>query len=158
MLACFALAGCSRSDVQVDDTPAEVSGPIEMDELPPMLDQVGHPEHGPHGGQLVEIGKEAFHIEIMQDDGAVAMYLLDGSATGAVASEAASLTVSLKHDGEIKSFELAADPQAEDETGKTSRFTSRDPQLDQWLELGAEGAVTLNVNGKSVTGAVSDRQ
>ena len=154
-LACFALAGCSKDDIQINDAPAESSEPIVMDEMPPMMDMGGHPEHGPHGGELVELGKEAFHIEMLHGTGAVAMYVLDGSATKPVAIEADKLTVSLKHDGEVKSFELPADPQAEDESGKSSRFTSTEAEMDQWMESGAEGVVILQIDGKSFTGKIS---
>ena len=153
-LACFTLLGCSEKDVQVSEAP-EASGPVEIDEMPPMIEMDGHPEHGPHGGELVELGKEAFHIEMMHGTGAVAMYVLDGSATQPVAIEAEKLTVSLKHDGEVKSFELPANPQAEDESGKSSRFTSTSAEMDQWMEAGAEGAVILQIDGKSFTGKIS---
>ena len=118
-LACLTLVGCSEKDVQVSQLP-EASGPIEIDEMPPIIEMDGHPEFGPHGGELVELGKEAFHIEMLHGSGAIAMYVLDGSATQTVAIEADKLTVSLKHDGEVKSFELSADPQAEDTSGKSS--------------------------------------
>ncbi|MAT68756.1 MAG: hypothetical protein CMJ58_04460 [Planctomycetaceae bacterium] len=154
-LAMVAVIGCSKSDLQTDDTSIESSEPIVMDEMPPMMDMGGHPEHGPHGGELVELGKEAFHIEMLHGTGAVAMYVLDGSATKPVAIEADKLTVSLKHDGEVKSFELPADPQAEDESGKSSRFTSTEVEMDQWMEAGAEGAVILQINGKSFTGKIT---
>lgn len=153
-LACFTFVGCSEKDVQVSEAP-ESSEPIVMDELPPMMDMGGHPEHGPHGGELVELGKEAFHIEMMHGSGAVALYVLDGSATEPVAIEAEKLTVSLKHDGEVKSFELPADPQSGDESGKSSRFTSTSAEMDQWMEAGAEGAVILQIDGKSFTGKIS---
>ncbi|MCS7466351.1 hypothetical protein NZK35_06635 [Stieleria sp. ICT_E10.1] len=155
LLAIVAVMGCSKSDVQIDDTPVESPEPIVMDEMPPMMDMGGHPEHGPHGGELVELGKEAFHIEMMHGSGAVAMYVLDGSATKPVAIEAEKLTVSLKHDGEVKSFELPADPQPDDESGKSSRFTSTQAEMDQWMEAGAEGAVILQIDGKSYTGKIS---
>ncbi|MDV6031454.1 MAG: hypothetical protein F9B45_15420 [Phycisphaera sp. RhM] len=154
VLACFTCVGCSEKDAQVT-APDESSGPIVMDEMPPMMDLGGHPEHGPHGGELVELGKEAFHIEMMHGTGAVAMYVLDGSATKPFAIEAEKLTVSLKHDGEVKSFELPADPQADDASGKSSRFTSTNVEMDKWLDAEAEGAVILQIEGKSYTGKIS---
>ena len=153
-LACFTFLGCSKKDVQVSEAP-EASGPVEIDEMPPMIEMDGHPEHGPHGGELVELGKEAFHIEMMHGTGAVAMYVLDGSATQPVAIEAEKLTVSLKHDGKVKSFELPADPQGEDAAGKSSRFASTNAEMDQWLEAEAEGAVIVQIEGKSYTGKIS---
>ena len=154
------LAGCKPAA----DQSAPVAGagdagsdaPIVMDEMPPMMDDVhGHPEHGPHGGDLVELGKEAFHVELVHGDGGIAMYVLDGSATEQVPIASEKLVVSLKHDGEVASFELAANPAASDPAGQTSRFTSNDPKLDQWLDAGAEGAVVIQIEGKSYTGKVA---
>jgi len=153
-LACFAFVGCSDNSIEVSEA-LESSEPIVMDELPPMMDMGGHPQHGPRGGELVELGKEAFHIEMMHGTGAVALYVLDGSATRSVAIEAGKLTVSLKHDGQVKSFELPADPQAEDASGKSSRFTLTSAEMDQWLEAEAEGAVIVQIEGKSYTGKIS---
>lgn len=154
-LACVAITGCSTNDAQVDDPPAQASEPIVMDEMPPMLDLGGHPEHGPHGGELVELGKEAFHIEMLHGTGAVEMYVLDGSATTPVSIEAGELTVSLKHDGQVKSFKLLAEPQVNDEPGSSSRFKSTQAEMDQWMEAGAEGAVILQIDGRSFTGKIS---
>lgn len=149
------LAGCSKTDSQVDNTPSQSTAPIVMDEMPPMMDMGGHPEHGPHGKELVELGKEAFHIEMLHVKDGVAFYVLDGSATKPVAIKADKLTVSLKHDGEVKSFELTADPQAEDESGKSSRFASIQPEMAESMESGAEGVVVLQIDGKSFTGKIS---
>jgi len=153
-VACLWMAGCAEKDTQ-SDASVESSDPIVMDDMPPMMDEHGHPEHGPHGGELVELGKEAFHIEIMHGTGAVALYVLDGSATKPVAIQADKLTVSLKHDGKVKSFELPADPQSDDEEGKSSRFTSTDAQMDESMESGDEGVVILQIDGKSYTGRIS---
>ncbi|MCM2373024.1 hypothetical protein [Aporhodopirellula aestuarii] len=154
LLACFTLIGCSNKNAQ-NDSPDDSSGPLVIDDLPPLMDGDSHPEHGPHGGELIELGKEAFHIEMLHGTGSVAMYMLDGSAIEPVAIEASKLTVSLKHDNEVRSFDLAADPQADDASGKSSRFTSTDAEMDHWMESGAEGAVIVEIEGKSYTGKIS---
>lgn len=152
-----ALIGCKRAaeeTASVAGTGSDAS--IIMDEMPPMLDDAhGHPDHGPHGGELVELGKEDFHIEIVHGSGAVAFYVFDGAVVDPVAIAATKLTVSLKHDGEVKSFELAADPQSGDAAGKSSRFTSLDAQFAQWMDSEAEGAVTVQIQGKSYTGKIA---
>ncbi len=153
-LAGFALVGCSEKDIQVT-APEDSSAPIVMDELPPMFEASGHPEHGPHGGELVELGNEAFHIEMIHVKDAAAFYVLDGAAKNAVAIAADELTVSLKKDGEVRSFKLPADAQADDESGKSSRFASVDKELAKWLETGAEGVIVVNIDSKSFTGNIS---
>lgn len=152
-LGLLTFMGCSEKNDQVSESP-ESSEPIVMDEFPPDMEFGGHPEHGPHGGELIELGKEAFHIEMVHGSGAVAMYVLDSAITKPVAIEADKLTVSLKHEGEVKSFDLPADPQAEDSSGKSSRFTSNLAEMDHWLEAEAEGAVVVNIEGKSYTGKI----
>ncbi len=152
-----ALIGCKPATKETASVAgADSDAPIIMKEGPPMLDDAhGHPDHGPHGGELVELGKEAFHMEIVHGSGAVAFYLLDSAVVDPIAVDATTLSVSLKHDGEVKSFELAADPQAGDAAGKSSRFTSTDAQFAQWMDSEAEGAVIVQIQGKSYTGKIA---
>lgn len=150
------LTGCkSEQSTPAAGPEADSDAPIVMDEMPPMLDDAyAHPEHGPHGGELVELGKEAFHIEFVHDTSGVVFYVLDGAVVDFVAIEAETLTVSLKRDGTVKSFELAASPQPEDPAGNSSRFASSDPVFVQWMDAEAEGAVVVAINGKSYTGKI----
>jgi len=130
--------------------------PILIDqEMPPIMDIQGHPVHGPHGGELVELGKEAFHAEMVHGDGKISIYILDGSATKAVPIASEKLVVSLKHDEQVASFDMLAAPDANDPAGHTSRFTSDDAKLDDWLDKGAEGAVVIHIEGKSYTGKIA---
>ncbi len=149
-----AVVGCGSSQNE-DDPVTNTSAPIVMDEMPPLLDDAhDHPDHGPHGGELVELGKEAFHAELVHGDEGISIYVLDGSATKTVAIAADKLVVSLKHDGQVNTFDLAARPDAEDAAGLASRFVSSDQQLDEWLDAGAEGAVVVQIEGKSYNGKV----
>lgn len=151
------LAGCKAKQSPSVAKPEDNSdAPIIMDAMPPMTaDLHGHPEHGPHGGDLVELGKEAFHAELVHGERGVAIYVLDGATAKQVAIASEKLVVSLKHEGQIATFDLAADPEGNDPTGKASRFTSTDPKLDQWLDAGAEGAVVIEIEGKSYTGKLA---
>ena len=152
----IAFVGCKNStDANVDST-AVSDAPIIMDEMPPMLDDAhGHPEHGPHGGELVELGKEDFHAELVHGDGGISMYVLDGSATKMVPIPSEKLVVSLKNDGQVATFDLAANPETNDAAGQTAKFTSTDAKLDAWLDAGAEGAVVIQIEGKSYTGNIA---
>ena len=156
----IAFVGCKNStddstDANADST-AVSDAPIIMDEMPPMLDDAhGHPEHGPHGGELVELGKENFHAELVHGDGGVSMYVLDGSATKMVPIPSEKLVVSLKNDDQVATFDLAANPEANDAAGQTARFTSTDAKLDEWLDAGAEGVVVIQIEGKSYTGKIA---
>jgi len=156
----IALVGCKTSSDDSSDanagSGAASDAPIIMDEMPPMLDDAhSHPEHGPHGGELVELGKQAFHAELVHGDGGISMYVLDESASKMVPVSSQTLVISLKHDGQLQSFDLAANPEANDTAGQTARFTSADATLDAWLDAEAEGVVVIQIAGKSYTGKIT---
>lgn len=154
LIAVLSLVGCQPS-AENDKSNGRSETPVDAEESPSTHDEHAHAEHGPHGGELLELGKEAYHVEVVHNDDALSMHVLDGAATTPVAIAAEQLTVSLKQDGKVESFDLAASPEATDPAGKTSRFTSTESTLHKWLDAGAEGAVTLEIDGKSFTGAIS---
>ena len=83
---------------------------------------------------------------------AVTLNVLDGAASETVAIDAAELSVSLKHDDEVRTFAL---PASNPTDGKASSFTIADAEMAGWMKEGAEGAVTLQIDGKSYTGKIS---
>src|SRR5437867_4454418 len=52
-------------------------------------------EHGPHDGELIELGEEEYHAEVVFDEDShkVTLYLLGDDAKSAVAIEAKELTL-----------------------------------------------------------------
>jgi hypothetical protein len=151
LILLVAFVGCNKPST--DATPSDA--PIAMEDMPPVLDDHAHPEHGPHGGELIELGKEAFHAELVHSEAGVAIFVLDGSATTAIAIESEKITASLKHEGQVKAFDFAASRDSNDPDGMSSRFVCSDPLLDQWLDAGAEGAVVIQIKGKSYTGKIA---
>lgn len=113
-----------------------------------------HADHGPHGGDLVELGKEEYHAEVVHDDatGKVTVYVLGSDAKKAEPIEATTVTINVKHDGKGEQFQLAAAPQEGDGEGKSSRFVSEDKELAADLEHDAR--LVLEINGKSYSGAI----
>lgn len=153
LLPCFLISltiGCGPSQ---DTAPS--SKPIVIDEMPPSAGSHAHPENGPHGGELVELGNEAYHIEMVHEDSGANFYVLDGSAMTPVAIAATNLVLSLKLKGEQQSFELLAVPEATDQPGKASRFQSDDHVLTTWLEAEAEGVIVVQIDGRSFTGKIA---
>jgi hypothetical protein len=183
-------AGCGRTD---DDAasepdanlPIDADSPIVMDALPPIIGgDHDHSEHGPHGGELIELGKEDFHAELLHGSEGVAVYLLDATASGevstsadklsislkhdgqvkafelnaAVSTSADKLSISLKHDGQVKAFELNAAPDRGGQDAEATRFASSDKQIDEWLDAGAEGAIVVQIEGRSYTGKITHRE
>ncbi|MEM6467986.1 MAG: hypothetical protein AAF802_00345 [Planctomycetota bacterium] len=118
----------------------------------------GHPSEGPHHGDLIELGNEEYHAEILHDEdaGTVTIYVLNGAATVQVPIDATEVTINAKHDGKPEQFTLAASPEANDPQGKSSRFVSNDEVLAHHLdEEGAEPRLVLTINGKSYRGTIS---
>ena len=117
----------------------------------------GHAEEGPHHGSLIELGKEEYHAELVHDDdaGTVTVYLLDSSAKGAVPIEASEIKVNLSHDGSAEQFSLAASPQPNDPSGKSSKFASTDKELAEDLDLeDAEAKLVVSIAGKQYRGSI----
>ncbi|MFG0263949.1 MAG: hypothetical protein ACF8AM_02200 [Rhodopirellula sp. JB055] len=148
-LACVFAVGCGAK------SPAESQSPSDIDLVASNgmpSESHGHPENGPNGGELIELGKEAFHLEMLHDDQSVTLNVLDSAATETVVIEASELTVSLKHDGNVKTFTLPASPNGD---GMASTFRVTDAEMAAWMEEGAVGAVTLEIKGKTYTGSIS---
>ena len=148
---CVCITGCSASNQPTGDhsqTHSDTEGhssTAHSEEL--------HPTHGPHDGDLIELGEEDFHAEMVHGESGISIYILDAEAKQEVAIDADKLVISLKNDGAVKTFELAAPPSAEG--SQSSQFISTDPELHQWLDAGAQGAVTVEIGGKSFTGNVA---
>lgn len=138
-------AGCNQ----------KASGPA----APPAKSSEGHahPTKGPHGGDLLELGNEEYHAELVHDDaaGTVTIFILDAHAEAAVPIDATELTINLKHDGQAEQFKLAASPDASDPPGKSSRFKSSGAELGEDLEHeGADPQLVAAINGKQYRGKI----
>lgn len=116
-----------------------------------------HPSEGPHGGHLIELGKEEYHIELVHDDkaGEVTFYVLDGTAKKAVPIDAVEMVVNLKHDGKAEQFKVAAKPESGDTAGTSSRFFSADKELAGDLDAeGADAELVVTIGGKQFRGTI----
>jgi hypothetical protein len=117
-----------------------------------------HASAGPHGGALIELGDETYHVELVHDDraGEITFYVLDGSAKKAVPIDAADVSVNLKLAGQPKQFKVAAKADAGDSAGKSSRFFSADKELAEGLDAaGADAQLVLTIDGKQFRGAIA---
>jgi hypothetical protein len=114
-----------------------------------------HPSEGPHHGSLIELGREAYHAELVHDDATdtVTIYVLDGAAKDAVAIDAKQLTLNLVVGGKPQQFQLAARPQPTDPAGKCSAFGSTNGPMCKALDAkGTTGRVNVEVVGKMYVG------
>lgn len=166
-LALFAIVSLTFAGCQ--DTVETTGGDAPVSELPPgtMDDHEGHdhsshghPSEGPHHGDLVELGNEEYHAEVVHNDdaGTVEIYILDGAATKQVAIEAAELAINVTHDGQPEQFVLAAESDKGDVAGKSSRFVSGDKELAEHLDKeGTSPKLVVKINGKSYRGEIKHK-
>lgn len=156
MVACvltvaFGLAGCTGQPV--GNEPASTETADSHDDH-----AHAHPSEGPHHGELIELGNEEYHAELVHDEaaGTVTIYVLDATAVKQVPIEATEITINAKHDGTPQQFKLAASPDGSDPEGKSSRFVSNDHVLAELLhEEGADPRLVLTINGKSYRGEIT---
>lgn len=119
-------------------------------------DHHDHAELGPHGGQLVELGEEEFHAEIIHNDDthAVSVYVLDGRAEDTVAIAAPSVTIEVDAGGASRRFSLPAVHLGQDDATRTFCFEAVDEALCEALdEEGSKSIVSVEIDGKSFSGA-----
>lgn len=115
-----------------------------------------HPSEGPHHGELIELGNEEYHAELLHDAQSVTIYVLDGAASKQVAIDATEIVINSSRDGQPTQFTLAASPDADDPAGKSSRFVSSDPDLPKHLDgHEAQHRLVLTIEGKSYRGDIS---
>lgn len=180
-MTAFAVSGCA--DPSSNEQFSEVTS--HENEQPDQDPHAGHahPTHGPHGGDLIELGNEEYHAELVHphghddvahhEDGAdaaqdsddhaahehagITIYILDGAAKNAVAIEASEITLNLTHDGKPEQFKLAALPESDDPEGKSSRFASTAKDLLEHFHESehVEGALVLSIGGKSFRGKLA---
>lgn len=143
--ATFLTVGCGGTAKQ----PAEHGAADETH------DDHDHAATGPHGGEIIELGTAGYHAEVVHD-GDATVYVLNGSAKAAAAIEATEILVNLSHDGKAEQFKLTAKPAATDPAGKSSVFTSNEPELVADLKEGhAEVQLVLTIDGKQVRGTLA---
>lgn len=117
-----------------------------------------HPSEGPHGGELIDLGKDEYHAELVHDDAThtITIYVLDGSAKVAVPIEATELALNLLVDGKPQQFKLPAKPVSGDPAGKASCYALADQGLCTALETPkTSGRLNLTIGEKSYVGKIS---
>ena len=119
-------------------------------------DEHAHPSEGPHHGDLVELGNEDFHAEVVHGEGgSVSVYILDSAAKAAVPIDATELTINITHDGNAEQFKLLADRDAADPEGTSSHFSLKDEELAKDLDdHDAAAKLVVMIDGKSYSGKI----
>lgn len=116
-----------------------------------------HVSEGPHHGDLVELGKEEYHAEIVHGkDGRISVYLLDRRAVNPVPIGAKSIMLNVLHEGKAEQYKLVAEPEKGDPAGTASCFSLKDKHLS--ADLDAKGTVarlSIAINGKQYVGKIA---
>lgn len=139
--------GCGSQ--QSDDRPS-TSGGHDHDH-----DHAHGEEHqGPHGGHLIELGRNhEYHAELVDDEqaGTVTVYILDKDLMELLIEQQA-ITLNLVVEGETKTFELTA---ADGSGAMASRFEAADKAVFEALhELEASGKLRVMINGSPYSGDI----
>ncbi len=134
-------------------------GPVRASTVATVKDEHGHdhPSKGPHDGDLVELGKEEFHAEIVHgNEGKITIYLLDHEAKKAVPTEAKQALINLTHQGKAEQYKLPATPDKGDPAGKTSKFSITDKHLAEDIDSeGSMAKLVITINGKQYSGRIA---
>ncbi len=148
VVSAFSLLGCGAG-----------SGPAVHDGTGPDAHQHAHAHagHGPHGGDIVELGSDQYHAELVHDDatGGVTIYVLDATAKRAAPIDAELVRVNVQHDGNAEQFTLSASPEENDPEGTSSRFITPERELAEDLDHGdIRGQLVVMISGKQYRGDV----
>ncbi len=127
-LALVAVAGCQQATdapPPADNDKQEVKAPGPAKE-----GEHGH-KPGQHGGNIVEIGRDNYHAEVVfEKDGIVRLYMLGKDEAKVLEVEGQTLKAYAKPDGGSESapFDVKPAPTKEDAPGKTSQFVGALPK------------------------------
>jgi hypothetical protein len=153
VLLLLGTAGCGQSTTPGPDSP--IDGHDEHD-AHAQDHAAAHSDTGPHGGHLIELGRNhEYHAELLEDDAAesVAVYILDSEMNElAVQQEAIGLTFVVE--GHPTAFQLAAVDNGQG--SGASRFESSDKLLFELLEHSAEleGKIRVTIEGVPYVGGI----
>lgn len=121
-------------------------------------DEDGHESHGPHDGELIELGDEEYHGEIVIDEkkDLVTIFVLDDKAKAAVLTDIKDMVaINLKHGGKGVQYKLKPEPQKDEPAGKSSRYTLKSHELIHALEHGdSKPMLKVTIKGKSYSGKI----
>jgi len=131
-------AGCP-ADTHQSNPPASTSSSDHSDSHQHSHD---HSAEGPHGGHILALGEEAFHLEWLHDDsGKLTFFLLDDHAKADVTTSASKITIKTTVKEELTSTDI---PSIDQNADSHHQFQIVNPVLLQQLELVGHG-VTAQV-------------
>lgn len=113
-----------------------------------------HEAHGPHNGELLEVGKEEYHVELCVNDEKkqVVVFLLDSKVKSYIALSVPFIAVNAKVNGKPVQFKLKAMPQKDDKPGTSSAFGLEGADLVEAIHNeSSEAKLALKIADKPYT-------
>lgn len=114
-----------------------------------------HQAGGPHGGHLVELGDEQYHVEWLHDDdiGKVEVIILDENAQQEVAVTADVVTIYVIIDGASQEYSLEP---TNAENGLASHYEIVSPELVVALQMeeGVQSTLRIEIDGTPFKGSL----
>ncbi len=99
----------------------------------PATAKAGHEHKAPHGGTAIELGEEAFHLELVKEDnGKLSAYVLDGELENFIRIASPSFQIVALVAGESRTLMFRA--VASTATGETVGSTSHFEAEADWLK------------------------
>lgn len=158
MLGLSGLAGCGGdkgSDYRTFDKGKDTSHDAEHGHA--HTHDHGH-EQGPHKGELIELGEEEFHAEVVFDEEGdkVTLYFLGPDAKAAVAIEAKEISLEMPGKDAAVTHALTAAPQDGEGDGKSSRFEIKGGELIEAFHKAPKsvGKFKVSIGGKEFEGQI----
>ncbi|QDU60360.1 hypothetical protein Pan216_11990 [Planctomycetes bacterium Pan216] len=104
-----------------------------------------HGAHGPHEGELLELGDSGYHAEFVDDPPATKIYLLGKDAKSPLEADVTGVTINVKSGDKAKQFTLKADAKGGDKL-----YISDDAELTYLLGSDdADARVRVDIGEKS---------
>ncbi|MFN9349133.1 MAG: hypothetical protein ACK6DQ_21300 [Planctomycetota bacterium] len=110
-------------NAKVSDVQSTAAAPLESDS------EHGH-KAGAHGGIMVSLGRDSYHVEaVVESDGTIRLYTLGKDETRVIDVESQSLKGFVKAEGDADSKSIAFEPSPQDgdAENKTSLFVGKLP-------------------------------
>ena len=117
-----------------------------------------HEEEGPNGGQLIELGKEEYHAELVLDEkkNQVTIVLLDAAAKQQIAIQEPHILINVRGGGEPRQYKLGPLYPEGQTTGPTAMYAAVGKQLmDDLHSESAVAKLAVRIAGKPYSATLS---
>lgn len=154
------IAGCGSGSSEAP-APTDAGAPVasetqhDHDEAGGEHEAHDHASEGPHGGDLIVLGDEEYHAELLHDEAThtVAVHLLDAAGKEPVSSSQATITLQLFQNGQFVDHTLKAKDAG---PAGASEYVLTDERVADTLLHGenVQGRLRVTIDGKEYIGTI----